>query len=166
MLFWNSSGHLLDTTNPELSYFKLSYLFEEHKDSVGRGTSVQSSLRLMPIAFHSAWHRPYQVHISLIKDETTINLFFGSVSSQSKNKICSCRCQKNLEVTFVRKIRLSPNKPAVSNVCTVWIILNSCQPNFDKYDFCFCWEIFRTMWTSVFQVKIFQELVFKIAVKS
>ena len=113
MLFWNSSGHLLDTTNPELSYFKLSYLFEEHKDSVGRGTSVQSSLRLMPIAFHSAWHRPYQVHISLIKDETTINLFFGSVSSQSKNKICSCRCQKNLEVTFVRKIRLSPNKPAV-----------------------------------------------------
>ena len=39
-LLWNSAGHLLHKTNPELSYFELSYVFWEHNDSVGRGTTV------------------------------------------------------------------------------------------------------------------------------
>ena len=39
-LFWNIAGHLLHKTNPSLSYFKLSYVFWEHNDSVGRGTTV------------------------------------------------------------------------------------------------------------------------------
>ena len=34
-LIWNSAGHLLHKTNPDLSYFKLSYVFWEHNDSVG-----------------------------------------------------------------------------------------------------------------------------------
>ena len=40
MLFWNSTGHLLHKTNPDLSYFELSYGFWEHNYSVGRGTTV------------------------------------------------------------------------------------------------------------------------------
>ena len=40
-LFWNSTGHLLHKTNPDLSYFELSYVFWGHIDSVGRGTTVQ-----------------------------------------------------------------------------------------------------------------------------
>ena len=40
-LFWSSVGHLLHKTNPDLSYFELSYLFWEHNDRVGRGTTVQ-----------------------------------------------------------------------------------------------------------------------------
>ena len=43
MLFWNSAGHLLHKTNPDLSYFKLSFVFWEHNDSVGRGTTVPNS---------------------------------------------------------------------------------------------------------------------------
>ena len=39
-LLWNSAGHLLHKTNPNLSYFELSYVFWEHNDSVGRGTTV------------------------------------------------------------------------------------------------------------------------------
>ena len=39
-LFWNSAGHLLQKPNPNASYFKLSYVFWEHNDSVGRGTTV------------------------------------------------------------------------------------------------------------------------------
>ena len=39
-LFLNSTGHLLHKTNPNLSYFELSYVFWEHNDSVGRGTAV------------------------------------------------------------------------------------------------------------------------------
>ena len=39
-LLWNSAGHLLHKTNPDLSYFELSYVFWEHNDSVGRGTTV------------------------------------------------------------------------------------------------------------------------------
>ena len=39
-LIWNSVGHLLHKTNPDLSYFELSYVFWEHIDSVGRGTTV------------------------------------------------------------------------------------------------------------------------------
>ena len=39
-LFWNRAGHLLHKTNPDLSYFELSYVFWEHNDSVGRGTTV------------------------------------------------------------------------------------------------------------------------------
>ena len=31
------TGH---KTNPDLSYFELSYVFWEHNDSVGRGTTV------------------------------------------------------------------------------------------------------------------------------
>ena len=40
MLFWNRAGHLLYKTNPDLSYFELSYVFWEHNDSVGRGTTL------------------------------------------------------------------------------------------------------------------------------
>ena len=39
-LFWNSTGHLLHKTNPDLSYFEISYVFWEHNDSVGRGTTA------------------------------------------------------------------------------------------------------------------------------
>ena len=39
-LLWNSAGHLLHKTNPDLSYFELSCVFWEHNDSVGRGTTV------------------------------------------------------------------------------------------------------------------------------
>ena len=39
-LFRNSAGNLLHKTNPDLSYFELSYVFWEHIDSVGRGTTV------------------------------------------------------------------------------------------------------------------------------
>ena len=34
-LLWNSAGHLLHKTNPDQSY-----VFWEHNDSVGRGTTV------------------------------------------------------------------------------------------------------------------------------
>ena len=40
MLFWNSPGHLLHKTTPELCYFDLCYVFWGHNDSVGRGTTV------------------------------------------------------------------------------------------------------------------------------
>ena len=40
-LLWNSAGHLLNKTNPDLSYFELSYVFWEHNDSVGQETTVQ-----------------------------------------------------------------------------------------------------------------------------
>ena len=43
-LFWNSAGHLLHNKKPDLSYFELSYVFWEHNDSVGRGTTVQGNL--------------------------------------------------------------------------------------------------------------------------
>ena len=46
-LFWNSPGHLLHKTNPELSYFELSYVFWEDNDSIGRGTTVVRSVNLM-----------------------------------------------------------------------------------------------------------------------
>ena len=36
----NSTGHLLYKTNPNLCYFKLSYVFWEHNYSVGKGTTV------------------------------------------------------------------------------------------------------------------------------
>ena len=39
-LLWNSAGHLLHKTNPDLSYFKLSYVFWEHNYSVGPGITV------------------------------------------------------------------------------------------------------------------------------
>jgi hypothetical protein len=39
-LFSNSTGHLLHKTNPNLSYFELSYVFWEPNYSVGRGTTV------------------------------------------------------------------------------------------------------------------------------
>ena len=38
--FWNSAGHLQHKTNPNPSYFELSYVFWEHNDSVGWGTTV------------------------------------------------------------------------------------------------------------------------------
>ena len=39
-LFWNRAGHLLNKTTPDLRYCKLSYVFWEHNDSIGRGTTV------------------------------------------------------------------------------------------------------------------------------
>jgi hypothetical protein len=43
-LFSNRAGHLLHKTNPNLSYFKLSNVFWEHNDSVGRETTVPNLL--------------------------------------------------------------------------------------------------------------------------
>ena len=43
-LLGNSAGHLLHKTNPNLSYFELSYVFLGHNDSVGRGTTVSMIL--------------------------------------------------------------------------------------------------------------------------
>ena len=37
-----SAGHLVHKTNPDLSYFKLSYVFWEHNNSVGQGTTAVS----------------------------------------------------------------------------------------------------------------------------
>ena len=54
-LFWNSAGHLLHKTNPDLSYFELSYVFWEHNDSVGRGTTVyflKSVLKVLNLDFY------------------------------------------------------------------------------------------------------------------
>ena len=45
-LFWNSAGHLLQEKNPYLSYFELSYVFWEHNDSVGRGTTVTLTITI------------------------------------------------------------------------------------------------------------------------
>ena len=42
MLFWNSPGHLLQKTTPELCYFDLRYVFWGHNDSVGRGSAVHT----------------------------------------------------------------------------------------------------------------------------
>ena len=36
----HSAGYLLHNTNTNLSYFEPSYVFWEHNDSVGRGTTV------------------------------------------------------------------------------------------------------------------------------
>ena len=38
-----SFNNSVDKTNPELSYFELSYVFWEHNDSIGWGTTVPSS---------------------------------------------------------------------------------------------------------------------------
>ena len=53
-LLWNSAGHLLHKINPDLSYFELSYVFWEHNDSVGRGTTVPSNEFLFE--FFDKWY--------------------------------------------------------------------------------------------------------------
>ena len=50
-LFLNSTGHLLHKTNPDLSYFELSYHFEEHKDSVGQETTALHCTMCMSMDF-------------------------------------------------------------------------------------------------------------------
>ena len=39
-LFLNSTGHLLHKTNPDVSYFELSYVFWGHNYIIGRGTTL------------------------------------------------------------------------------------------------------------------------------
>jgi len=60
MLLWNSPGHLLHKTNHNLSYFKLSYVFLEHKDKAGKGTTVQYVLYRMKFSkgIHSKENDP------------------------------------------------------------------------------------------------------------
>ena len=45
--FWNSAGHLLQKTTPKLTYFNLRYVFWEHHDSVGWGSTIVLSMRIL-----------------------------------------------------------------------------------------------------------------------
>ena len=71
-LLWNNTRHLLHKTNPDISYFKLSYVFWEHNDSVGRGTTVH--IFLMEDQWCNLWITSSVGFVVIFLQTTSISL--------------------------------------------------------------------------------------------
>ena len=82
-LFWSRAGHLLNKTNPDLSYFELSYVFWELNDSVDRGTTVHDYfvLHFLPSTIQEsgldAW---FLFHTTVLRSGLCFSLFFVFIS--------------------------------------------------------------------------------------
>ena len=104
MLFWNSPGHLLQKTTPELCYFDLRYVFWGHNDSVGRGSAVsrflmvKSSEMILFFYLHFTWLCGHEIIKEFLKN---INFWkYDNCFSSELSKLTSVRNKLNLPLKY------------------------------------------------------------------